>query len=409
MCLRLKKALERCGSNQAKLAEYLHVSPATVSQFINHNIWPTSIDVEAMKVSIDRFLQDHGAPMATRVGALTPVKTKGGNPGEVKEPHGNAAPSSTAQNNTQSTYDMEEPMLLRKCNLTKSTKQHFKLFSDPFADDAIQEDADLYVDGEIRYVRETMYQAAKHGGFLAVVGESGAGKTTLMRDLEERILRENQPIRIIRPYVLGLEDHEERGKPLRSVHIAEAIMAEISPRAHVKQSPEARFQQLHECLKQSHASGHRHVLVIDEAHGLPMATLKHLKRFFELESGFKKLLAIILIGQPELAKKLDERNPEVREVVQRCELIELLPLTHEGLGQYLAFKFGRVDKTVAEVIDQNGVAAMAARLTVATSDRNRTERSLLYPLAVGNLLKSAMNMAAEIGAPVVTADVVKGV
>ena len=47
------------------------------------------------------------------------------------------------------------------------------------------------------------------GGLLAVVAESGAGKTTLMRDLEDRIVRENQPILLIKPYVLGMEDNEE--------------------------------------------------------------------------------------------------------------------------------------------------------------------------------------------------------
>ncbi len=46
------------------------------------------------------------------------------------------------------------------------------------------------------------------------------------------------------------------------------------------------------------------LLVIEEAHGLPTATLKHLKRFFELEDGFKKLLGIVLIGQTELRMNL---------------------------------------------------------------------------------------------------------
>lgn len=44
----------------------------------------------------------------------------------------------------------------------------------------------------------------------------------------------------------------------------------------------------------------------------------------------------MLIGQPELADKLSERNMEVREVVQRCEVVELLPLDN-SLEEFLTF------------------------------------------------------------------------
>ena len=47
-------------------------------------------------------------------------------------------------------------------------------------------------------------------------------------------------------------------------------------------------------------------------------TLKHLKRFHELEDGFQRLLSIILIGQPEAKMKLSRAQPRVREVTQHC-------------------------------------------------------------------------------------------
>ena len=300
-------------------------------------------------------------------------------------------------------------MLLRKQALYPATRKHFGLFRDPFADD-IQSHEDMYVSPDIRYVREGMFQTAKHGGLLAVVAESGAGKTTLMRDLEDRIIRENQPILLIKPYVLGMEDNDQRGKTLKATHIAEAIMAAVAPLDKPKSSPEARFAQLHKALKESHAAGYRHCLVIDEAHSLPIPTIKHLKRFFELELGFKKLLSIILIGQPELKAKLSERNQDVREVVQRCEMVELAPLDGGRLDEYLKFKFDRLGKPIGEVIDPSGIDALRAKLTITSTRRDRPETvSLLYPLAVGNLLTACMNLAAEFGVPTVTADVVKGV
>lgn len=396
--LKLKSVLQAVGRKQSDLAEHLGLSQASVAQIVNHGEWPKSLDETDLQESIIRYLQAHGAAD----GDIDSVFE------EVSEPRANAA-RSVSPSKTATESNQEESMLLRKQALFPATRKHFNLFRDPFGDDAIQSHEDMYISPDIRYVREAMLQTAKHGGLLAVVAESGAGKTTLMRDLEDRILRETQPILLIKPYVLGMEDNDQKGKTLKATHIAEALMAAVAPLEKPKSSPEARFAQLHKALKESHAAGFRHCLVIDEAHALPIPTIKHLKRFFELELGFKKLLSIILIGQPELKTKLSERDAAVREVVQRCEMVELAPLEGGRLDEYLKFKFERMSKPVSEVIDASGIDALRAKLTVATR-RDRPETvSLLYPLAVGNLLTACMNLAADLGVPLVNADVVKGV
>ncbi|SQC23516.1 Uncharacterised protein [Klebsiella pneumoniae] len=114
------------------------------------------------------------------------------------------------------------------------------------------------------------------------------GKSTLRRDLIERINRENAPVIVIEPYIIAMEDNDNKGKTLKAASIAEAIINTIAPLEGVKRSQEARFRQLHRVLKDSSNAGYSHVLVIEEAHSLPLPTLKHLKRFFELENGFKK-------------------------------------------------------------------------------------------------------------------------
>lgn len=139
---------------------------------------------------------------------------------------------------------------------------------------------------------------------------------------------------------------------------------------------------------------------------MPLPTLKHLKRFFELEDGFKKLLSIVLVGQPELKLKLSERNTEVREVVQRCEIVELAPLDAE-LENFVAHKLARVGKKVEEIFEEDTFLAVRQRLTA--TNRNKTTTSLLYPLAVGNLLTAAMNMAESLGMPKVNGEVVQNV
>ena len=427
--LKLKNVLQKAGSKQADLAKALNVSQATVAQIVNHGEWPKSLDAADLQERIRAFLAAAGvapgelasvfeevdqADVRERINAF--LAEIGADPADlasvleakVSKPRANAA-RSVSPSKTATESNQEESMLLRKQALYPATRKHFGLFRDPFADD-IQSHKDMYVSPDIRYVREGMFQTAKHGGLLAVVAESGAGKTTLMRDLEDRIVRENQPILLIRPYVLGMEDNDQKGKTLKATHIAEALMAAVAPLEKPKSSPEARFAQLHKALRESHTAGYRHCLVIDEAHSLPIPTIKHLKRFFELELGFKKLLSIILIGQPELKAKLSERNQDVREVVQRCEMVELAPLDGGRLDEYLKFKFDRLGKPIGEVIDTSGIDALRAKLTFSSNRRERPDTvSLLYPLAVGNLLTACMNLAAEIGVPTVTADVVKGV
>lgn len=294
-------------------------------------------------------------------------------------------------------------MLLRKATLSPTARQHFKLARDPFAE--CREPADVYLSPDARYVREAMWSTVRHGGFLGVVGESGAGKTTLREELLERIQRDDPSVIVCQPYVLAMEDKDTVGKTLRSHHIAECIVRNVAPLAPPRSSPDARFHQLHNVLRDSARSGMKHTLLIEEAHCLPIPTLKHLKRYLELKDGMRPLLSIVLIGQPELVLKLDERNPQVREVAQRIELVHLAPLD-QHLPEYLRHRFARAGADLDAVIDASGLDAIRGRLT--PSGKQQRGGSMLYPLAVHNALAAAMNAAAELGAPKVTRDIVAG-
>lgn len=295
-------------------------------------------------------------------------------------------------------------MLLRKETLSENTRRHFKLSRDPFADP--RETADVFTaSSDVRYVRESMMDKVRHGGFLAVIAESGAGKSTLREELIDRLQREQQAVLVAQPYVLAMEDSDVRGKTLKSLHIAEALMAVIAPTAKTLSSPDARFRQLHTALRESSRAGNRHLLLIEEAHAISIPTLKHLKRFLELKDGLRPLVSIILIGQPELAGKLSEQNPEVREVVQRVEIVHLPPLDN-NLGPYLQHRFERIGLKLSDVVEQGAVDAIVTRLTTQTGT-SRSKASNLYPLAVHNVLARAMNRAAALGAPTVTAEMVR--
>ena len=372
----MKAQFQKLGKSYSQVATELGCSKTALLNYINDGTLPKR-QSERFCQQVKNYFQQHGIEISGSLKIAEPKK--------------------------------ETEMLLRKSALSQATRQHFGLTRDPFHDE-IRQAQDVYLTPDVRYVREALFQTATQGGFVAVVGESGAGKSTLREDLHDRIARENRPIIVIEPYVLAMEDNDQKGKTLKAAHIAEAILATIAPDVSPKRSPESRFRQVHQALIESAKAGNKHILLIEEAHSLPIPTLKHLKRFFELKRGFERLIGIALIGQTELAQKLSENNPSVREVVQRCELVTLLPLTDGKLQGYLKHKFERVGVKLEDILDDSAIDEIAKRLTVTARSNNQLQQhSLLYPLAVNNLVSAAMNEAASLGFDKVDADIVNGV
>jgi len=181
--LKLKNVLQKAGSKQADLAKALNVSQATVAQIVNHGEWPKSLDAADLQERIRVFLAAAGvapdelasvfeevdqADVRERISAF--LAEIGADPADlasvleakVSEPRANAA-RSVPKSKSATESNQEESMLLRKQTLFPATRKHFGLFRDPFQDD-IQSADDMYVSPDIRYIREAMFQTAKHGG-----------------------------------------------------------------------------------------------------------------------------------------------------------------------------------------------------------------------------------------------------
>ncbi len=381
---KLNNIIEKAGISQRELAEAIGVSPATMNNIIRKYKYPKKAGRKAeIQAGIKEFLLSKGTPVE-----------------EVEKLF-------TKTDNQAQTENKEDFMLLQKQGLFPETKRHFKLTRNPF--DEVGGPEDMFLSGDIRYVRESFYNTAKHGGFLAIIGESGSGKSTLRRDLINRVQQESQNIRIIEPYVLAMEDNDKIGKTLKSFHIAESVIENVAPGTYCQSSPEKRFRQVHNVLRDSRRAGTAHCMIIEEAHSLPIPTLKHLKRYLELEDGFKKLLSIVLLGQPELKQKLSGSRYDVREVAQRCEVVELQPI-NGALQEYIQFRFGRVNASAESIITQESVEELKTRLTGSQSRSGMHDSvSFVYPLAVGNMCIAAMNLAAEVGAPQVTPEIINQV
>ncbi|HRQ63913.1 MAG TPA: AAA family ATPase [Xanthomonadaceae bacterium] len=345
------------------------------------------MDIEAVAAEV---LREHGVPAAE-------IETAWVIDGEVEAQANPSNPRAAQQE--ANPEPCEAPFELPEAEmLSPQARQHFGLARHPFVDD-VQGPQDVYLSREQRYIRESMYYAAKHAGFVAVVGESGSGKTTLRRDLIDRIRRDNEPILVIQPQTIDK-------KVLTAAHICDAVIADLS-NERPRLSLEAKSRQVQRLLAGSARGGNAHVLIIEEAHDLAVRTLKYLKRFWELEDGFKKLMGVVLIGQPELGDLLDERrnHDALREVIRRCEVAHLRPL-NGGLEEYLALKFRRVGADPKDIFEGRDIYdAMRNRLTRHRVGTNEVE-SQVYPLSVQNLVVKCMNAAVELGLPKINAQLI---
>ena len=408
MPIKLKGLLVRHGISQPSLAAAVRqakdvpLSRTALNQIINHSYFPHNTTPAAIRAQIEAELLARGVPADELSGmweAEADDRYRSAFP--VGSHVGKAAPKPPGFGKNRKPAAGEpdfEPLEIQM--LSPQAKRHFKLFRDPFLDD-INAPEDVFMSEAQHYVVEAMIQTALVGGITAAIGESGSGKTTLRKLLQHRITREGKNIRLIFPQTF------DKSK-LNTSAIGMAIISDIEPDTRVPQKNEAVARGVRRALLNSARAGFKHVLMIEEAHDLSVTTLKYLKRFNEIEAedGFGKVLSIVLIAQPEMRNKLDaNRYPEAREFINRCEVATLDAL-HTNVGAYIKHKFSRVGIDVAEVMSDDSFEAIRARWT-KIDPATRQVKTNLFPLIVNNTVTRAMNKAAELGLPMVTADLIK--
>jgi general secretion pathway protein A len=183
--------------------------------------------------------------------------------------------------------------------------QHFGLKQPPFS---------IAPDPRYLYMSERHREALAHllygvrgdGGFVVLTGEIGAGKTTVCRCFLEQVPERCNVAYIFNP---KLDVDELLRTICAEFHIAAAH--EGPGAATVKDHVDA----LNEHLLRTHAAGQSNVLIIDEAQNLSADVLEQLRLLTNLETNERKLLQIVLIGQPELRAAL--ARPEMQQLAQR--------------------------------------------------------------------------------------------
>ena len=167
-----------------------------------------------------------------------------------------------------------------------------------------------------------LYGVNAGGGFVLLTGEVGAGKTTVCRCFLEQIPASCDVAYIFNPKLTVAE--------LLSTICAEFGIACPPGNTSIK----VYIDCINTYLLDAHAKGRHTVLIIDEAQNLSADVLEQLRLLTNLETNQRKLLQIILLGQPELAAMLAQ--PELRQLAQRViARYHLGPLDRHEVAAYV--------------------------------------------------------------------------
>lgn len=277
--------------------------------------------------------------------------------------------------------------------LSLKAMKHFKMRRNPFAND-INSGDDIFLSEDHIFLREIILDAAKGNGFVAVIGEVGSGKSVMRKSVYKGLADDG--VRTIFPRILDKSRITASG-------LLEAVVMDLTTES-VKRSNEARSRQAVDLLTTRCRAGQRQVLIVEEAHLLNTAALKYLKQIYEFEDGFRRLIGVVLIGQPELSAKLDEHeHPELREVTRRLTVAEIHGLSEKDTERYIQFKFQRCGYNAAAILAPDAYRALFRALVI--DDGNKAV-SAAYPLSINRACAVAMHAASELGEPMVTAELI---
>jgi type II secretory pathway predicted ATPase ExeA len=200
--------------------------------------------------------------------------------------------------------------------------EHFGLNEPPFRITPVTE---FFFSGAHRgeILDALIYSLSEAEGIIKVSGEVGSGKTMLCRMLLERLPGHIETIYLANPSL-------SREEMLYA--IADALGLDIKG-----ERVGIIMQNIHNRLESLAREGKRVVVLVDEAHAMPLDTLEELRLLYNLQVGNFKLLQIVLFGQPELNAKLEQ--PNMRQLKDRIvHHFHMQPLSRNVLDSYLMFR-----------------------------------------------------------------------
>lgn len=191
----------------------------------------------------------------------------------------------------------------------------------------------------------TLLLALRAGeGFIKITGEVGTGKTLLCRKLLDSLGE---------GYITAWLPNPQ----LNPVALRHAVADELGLKLPRNIGQHQLLKQLQKHLIQLHAKGKRVVLLVDEAQALPEESLEAVRLLTNLETRKRKLLQVVLLGQPELDRML--QRPAIRQLKQRITFsYTLSPLNRQALPDYILHRLRKAGYNRPPLFTRSALAAL---------------------------------------------------
>ncbi len=188
-----------------------------------------------------------------------------------------------------------------------------------------------------RILEEIHFGVTHRRGFLLLIGEVGVGKTSLLLQLLDQLHSETNG---------SLSTAWVFNTVMNRTELLHAIATDFGLTPPQSASFSDLLSLLHDFFLRVSSNGGNCAIIVDEAHNLDGATLESLRLLSNLESEERKLVQIVLSGQPELQSRLDQN--EFRQLRSRIAISNVLPpLGKKEIKRYVDFKLSSTRSQLA--------------------------------------------------------------
>ena len=292
---------------------------------------------------------------------------------------------SEVEKELQTIFTKEEviPVLTHRTVLTKPAQNFFGLRIDPFTGDPRNRN-EVFTTPKLDRIASQLEEAIHFQGFVAVLGDVGAGKSLLKRRVMQTCIDSRGKMEVLWPQFPNMDQ----------VHAGSIVSFVLRKfQQPVRRDRVLRAEDLRLYLASLAEEGVSVALGFDECHRLHPNMLTALKNFWELGSGgYDRYLGLILLGQPRFEMTL--RNVDFREIAERLDVIRMPDLSRQDdAWKYVALRVKTAGGSVEKIFDR---AAIEMLVKVSAT-----------PLALGNLANASLMKAFEFNERKVTLEILK--